>query len=108
MDNTDVVPSAAVFNLPKGKFRSETGSQTSISPSRIILRANISRIKHMALTVHLLVDARIKRIVDKRCQTTRTNVLPVKVRVILAFPTNPKTSEIRKNSRQILNVEGRT
>lgn len=30
-------PNAAVFNVPKGRFLSETGSQTSISPSRIIL-----------------------------------------------------------------------
>ncbi len=32
------VPRAAVLSVPKGKFLSETGSQTSISPSRIMLQ----------------------------------------------------------------------
>jgi hypothetical protein len=31
-------PSAAVLSVPKGKFRSETGSHTSISPSRMMLK----------------------------------------------------------------------
>jgi hypothetical protein len=32
------VPKAAVFRVPKGRFLPETGSQTSISPSNIMLR----------------------------------------------------------------------
>lgn len=30
-------PSAAAFKVPKGRFRPQIGSQTSISPSRTIL-----------------------------------------------------------------------
>lgn len=31
------LPKAAVFKVPNGRFRSETGSHTSISPSKIML-----------------------------------------------------------------------
>lgn len=34
----NALPRAAVLSVPNGKLRSETGSQTSISPSRMILR----------------------------------------------------------------------
>jgi hypothetical protein len=33
-------PKAAVFRVPKGRLRSETGSQTNISPSKMMLVAD--------------------------------------------------------------------
>ena len=37
---TSNLPRAAVFKVPNGKSRSETGSQTNISPSRMMLKHN--------------------------------------------------------------------
>ena len=35
---TSHLPSAAVLSVPKGRLRSDTGSHTNISPSKMILR----------------------------------------------------------------------
>lgn len=93
------IPRAAVLRVPKGRFRSETGSQTSISPSRIMLRH--MRWRNSTTVNHALNHAAVKSIRDVRREAACAYVLPIKVRVILAFPSNTgliPADKLRNNS----------
>ena len=84
--NIVIEPRAAVFKVPNGKLRSETGSHTSISPSRMMLEPEFSQREAIQVGDYKLVDARIESLVDIRCQAPYPNVLSIKICVILALP----------------------
>lgn len=77
------VPRAAVFKVPKGRFRSDTGSHTNISPSNMILGINEYFV--ICSCTHVLLHSFVKCGVDVRGQTTLPDVLSIKARVILSF-----------------------
>ena len=84
------LPKAAVFNVPNGRLRSDTGSHTSISPSKIILKKIFTK-DHYKKDRDLLIYTRVERLVDEGCQASGSNMLSIEVGVVLAFPaTNYK------------------
>ena len=70
------IPSAAVLSVPKGRFLPETGSQTSISPSSIMLK-NCSFCcpikKKRGKPLNSLVEGRV----DVWCEAASPNVTTV-------------------------------
>jgi hypothetical protein len=69
-------PKAAVFKVPNGRLRSETGSQTNISPSRIMLLASNER-RTIERNYNSLVNPCIESLVNKGGQTPTSNMLPI-------------------------------
>jgi hypothetical protein len=69
-------PKAAVFKCPNGRLRSETGSQTNISPSSIMLLASSER-RTIERNYNSLVNPCIESLVNKGGQTPTSNMLPI-------------------------------
>ena len=82
------IPRAAVFNVPNGRFRSEAGSYTSISPSRMILESDKLNIGYNIdmMMASILFDPLIERSGNEWSQTSCSNVTSVEVGVVFAFP----------------------
>jgi hypothetical protein len=77
-------PSTAVLRVPKGKFRSETGSQTNISPSNIMLEYIEIPVTVMGCYEHSLVYPAINGRIDVGCQAASSNMFSIQVCVV--FP----------------------
>ena len=72
------LPKAAVFKVPKARYFSKDGSQTNISPSRIMLFYQLMR--DLSTYASLLFDIVLEGIGDILCQTPFPNVCTVHVR----------------------------
>ncbi len=85
------IPKAAVFRVPKGRLRSDTGSQTSISPSKMMLYrmcVNGGALKKVTEII-ILVDTRIESLSNVLRQAACPTIFPIKICVILPFPVRP-------------------
>jgi hypothetical protein len=95
-DDGDILPRAAVFRCPNGMLRSDTGSQTSISPSRTILKKSW-KLRKRRCRCNLLVDSLVEAFGDVRSQASDADMLPIQIRII--FPL-PKTAYVREASHE--------
>jgi hypothetical protein len=78
------IPSAAVLSVPKGRFLPDTGSQTSISPSSIMLGDCSFRgttEKKQREPINSLVEGCI----DVWRKAANPNMAPVQIAVVLSF-----------------------
>lgn len=93
------LPSAADLSVPNGRLRSDTGSHTNISPSKMILRKKGQWAWRKDLwRWNSLINTRIKCFINKRRQTARPDIFSIEVGVIFAFASPTWTNKADKRS----------
>ena len=92
------IPIAAVFNVPNGRLRSDIGSHTSISPSRMMLEWALSDTKQSHRVGYLLVHPWVESCINERGEATHADVFPIEICIILSLP-RPKLSGMCDNGK---------